>query len=180
GIIAVSPALGLAEIELESSASDGQVVPISNPYDVEDIIYAIDGLKLGGKQLEAAYKAGVLTAVTAPLSSKSVFTGVSMAFKTGARSIFDNDSIISENVALHAQIGTPYKDDRIPTVSGQISLIRKTLIKNLAHQNLFGRVARGDIPLIVNVNSKDEIASLIRLKIQIKNYGGNLKLVISG
>ncbi|CAG8753021.1 7122_t:CDS:2, partial [Cetraspora pellucida] len=86
GIIAVSPGLGLVEIELESSASDGQVVPIINPDDVEDIIYAIDGLKLGGKHLETTYKAGVLTAVTAPLSSKSVFTGVSMAFKTGAGS----------------------------------------------------------------------------------------------
>ncbi|CAG8655847.1 1981_t:CDS:10, partial [Dentiscutata heterogama] len=61
GIIAFGPALGLAEIEIESSASDGQVVPINNPYD-EDIIFAIDGLKLGGKHLEAAYKAGVLTA----------------------------------------------------------------------------------------------------------------------
>ncbi|CAG8680436.1 16773_t:CDS:2, partial [Dentiscutata heterogama] len=133
-----------------------------------------------GKHLEAAYKAGVLTAVTAPLSSKSAITGVSMAFKTGARSIFDNESIIGENVALHAQVGTPYKDDRIPTVSGQISLIRRTLIKNLEQQNIIGRVARGDIPLIVYVDSKDEIASLIKLKIQIKNYGGNLKLVISG
>ncbi|CAG8473141.1 12285_t:CDS:10 [Cetraspora pellucida] len=180
GIIAISPGLGLAEIELESSANDGQVVPIINPDNVEDIIYAIDGLKLGGKHLETTYKAGVLTAVTAPLSSKSVFTGVSMAFKTGAGSIFDYEPIISENVALHAKIGTPYKDDRIPTVSGQISLIRKALMKNLEHQNLFGRVARGDIPFIVYVDSKDEIASLIRLKIQIKNYGGNLKLVISG
>ncbi|CAG8729257.1 38566_t:CDS:10 [Gigaspora margarita] len=180
GIIAVSPALGLAEIELESSASDGQVVPINSPYDSEDIIYAIDGIKLGGKHLESAYKAGVLTAVTAPISSKSVFTGISMAFKTGVRSILDYEPIISENVALHAQIGTPYKDDRIPTVSGQISLIRKSLIKNLAQQNIFGRVARGDVPLIVYVDSKDEIASLIKLKILVKNYGGNLKLVISG
>ncbi|RIB09352.1 hypothetical protein C2G38_2251437 [Gigaspora rosea] len=180
GIIAVSPALGLAEIELESSTSDGQVVPIRNPYDAEDMIYAIDGLKLGGKHLESAYKAGVLTAVTAPLSYKAVFTGISMAFKTGARSILDYEPIISENVALHAQIGTQYKDDRIPTVSGQISLIRKALIKNLARQNIFGRVARGDIPLVVYVDSKDEIASLIKLKILVKNYGGNLKLVISG
>ncbi|CAG8704975.1 25012_t:CDS:10, partial [Gigaspora rosea] len=86
GIIAVSPALGLAEIELESSTTDGQVVPISNPYDSEDMIYAVDGLKLGGKHLESSYKAGVLTAVTAPLSYKAVFTGISMAFKTGARS----------------------------------------------------------------------------------------------
>ncbi|CAG8727104.1 2824_t:CDS:2, partial [Dentiscutata heterogama] len=62
GIIAVGPALGLAQIETEFSANDGQVIPINNPYDVEDIIYAVDGLKLGGKHLEAAYKAGVLTA----------------------------------------------------------------------------------------------------------------------
>ncbi|CAG8796217.1 17769_t:CDS:2, partial [Gigaspora rosea] len=92
----------------------------------------------------------------------------------------DYEPIISENVALHAQIGTPYKDDHIPTVSGQISLIRKSLIKNFAQQNIFGRVARGDIPLIVYVDSKDEIASLIKLKILVKNFGGNLKLVISG
>ncbi|CAG8574681.1 23878_t:CDS:10 [Dentiscutata erythropus] len=180
GIIAFGPALGLAEIEVESYASDGQVDPINNPNDVENIIYAVDGLKFGGKHLEAAYKAGVLTAVTAPLSSKSAITGVSIAFKTGARSIFNNEPIISENVALHAKIGTPYKDDRIPTVSGQISLIRRTLIKNLAQQNIIGRVARGDIPLIVYVDSKDEIATLIKLKIHIKNLGGNLKLVIAG
>ena len=62
------------------------MVPIRNPYDAEDMIYAIDGLKLGGKHLESAYKAGVLTAVTAPISYKAVFAGISMAFKTGARS----------------------------------------------------------------------------------------------
>ncbi|CAG8628867.1 5910_t:CDS:10, partial [Cetraspora pellucida] len=156
GFIAVTPSLGLSEIDMEPSTTDGIVTAVSNPNDAEKIIYAIDGLRLGGKHLEAAYKAGLLTAVTAPLSYEGVFIGVSMAFETGASS------------------GT------IPTVSGQIALIRKTLIKNLKQHNIFGRAARGDIPLVVQTHSKDEIASLIRLKIQIKNNGGHLKLVILG
>lgn len=45
----------------------------------------MDGLKLGGKHLEVAYKAGVLTAITAPLSNGGVLAGISVAFKTGAR-----------------------------------------------------------------------------------------------
>ncbi|CAG8468715.1 10937_t:CDS:2 [Dentiscutata heterogama] len=182
GFIAVAPSLGLSEIDSESSTTDGRVTAVSNPNDAEKIIYAIDGLKLGGKHLEAAYKAGILTAVTAPLASKGVFIGVSMAFETGASSVLDYDPnpIVKEHVALHAQIGTEFKYTTIPTVSGQIALIRKTLLKNLKQHNIFGRAARGDIPLVVRTHSKDEIASLIRLKIQIENNGGHLKLVILG
>lgn len=60
------------------------VTAVSNPNNAEEIIYAIDGLKLGGKHLEVAHKAGVFIAVTAPLSSEGVLIGVSMAFETGA------------------------------------------------------------------------------------------------
>ncbi|CAG8725565.1 4624_t:CDS:2, partial [Dentiscutata erythropus] len=180
GFIAVAPSLGLSEIDSESSTSDGKVTAVSNPNDAEKIIYAIDGLKLGGKHLEAAYKAGILTAVTAPLSSKGVFIGVSMAFETGGSSDYDPNPIVKEHVALHANIGAEFKYTTIPTVSGQIALIRKALLKNLKQHNVFGRAARGDIPLVVRTHSKDEIASLIRLKIQIENNGGHLKLVILG
>ncbi|CAG8508309.1 5040_t:CDS:2, partial [Scutellospora calospora] len=145
GFIAVTPSLGLSEIDSESSTTDGRVTAVSNSNNAEKIIYAIDGLKLGGKHLEAAYKAGLLTAVTAPLSSKGVLIGVSMAFETGASSDYDPNPIVKEH-----------------------------------QHNIFGRAARGDIPLVVQTHSKDEIASLIRLKIQIKNHGGHLNLVILG
>ncbi|CAG8482075.1 21322_t:CDS:10 [Gigaspora margarita] len=171
---------GLAEIKSESSTTDGTVNPVSNPNNAEGLIYAIDGLKLGGKHLEAAYKAGVFTAVTAPLSSKGVFVGVSMAFETGASSDYDPEPIVKEHVALHAQIGTKFKYTTIPTVSGQIALIRKTLINNLRKDNIFGRAANGYIPFVVETHNKDEIASLIRLKIQVRKNGGNLNLVILG
>ncbi|CAG8494493.1 17429_t:CDS:10 [Gigaspora margarita] len=180
GFIGVTPSLGLSEIDSEPSTTDGIVTAVSNPNDAEKIIYAIDGLKLGGKHLEVAYKAGILTAVTAPLSSKGVFIGVSMAFETDGNSDYDPNSIVKEHVALHAQIGAEFKYPTIPTVSGQIALIRKTLLKNLKQDNIFGRAASGDIPLVIRTHSKDEIASLIRLKIQIENNGGNLNLVILG
>ncbi|CAG8508794.1 11049_t:CDS:2, partial [Scutellospora calospora] len=180
GFTAVAPSLGLSEIYRESSTNDGTVTAISNPNNAEGIIYAIDGLKFGGKHLEVAYKAGVSTAVTSPISSKGVFIGVSVAFETGASTNYDPNPIVKENVALHAQIGTKFKYTTIPTVSGQIALIRKTLIKNLRQNNIFGRAARGEIPLVVTTHNKDEIASLIRLKIQIKKNGGNLNLVILG
>ncbi|CAG8452698.1 10938_t:CDS:2, partial [Cetraspora pellucida] len=182
GFTAVAPSLGLSELRREPSTTDGIVTAVSDPDNAEGIIYAIDGLKLGGKHLEVAHKAGVFVAVTAPLSSEGVLTGVSMAFETGANSVLDYDPqpIVKENVALHAQIGTQFKYTTIPTVSGQIALIRKTLIKNLKQDNIFGRAARGEIPLVVYTHSKDEIASLIRLKIQVENNGGQLNLVILG
>ncbi|CAG8833357.1 23579_t:CDS:2, partial [Racocetra persica] len=180
GFTAVTPSLGLSEFYREPFTTDGEVTPVSNPNNAEEIIYAIDGLKLGGKHLEVAHKAGVFIAVTAPLSSEGGLTGVSMAFETGANTDYDPQPIVRENVALHAQIGTRFKSTTIPTVSGQIALIRKTLIKNLKQDNIFGRAARGEIPLVVKTHSKDEIASLIRLKIQVENNGGRLNLVILG
>ncbi|CAG8789749.1 12578_t:CDS:10 [Gigaspora margarita] len=177
GFVAVAPSLGLSEIIKESSTTDGMVTPVSNPNNAEGLIYAIDGLKLGGKHLEAAYKGGVFTAVTAPLSSQGVFVGVSMAFETGANSDYP-EPIIKEHVALHANVGAEFKYSTIPTVSGQIALIRKTLIKNLWQDNIFGRAARGQIPFVVQTHNKDEIASLILLKIQVRKNGGNLNLVI--
>ncbi|CAG8677268.1 24161_t:CDS:10 [Cetraspora pellucida] len=175
GFTAVAPSLGLSELYREPSTTDGRVTAVSDPNNAEGIIYAIDGLKLGGKHLEVAHKAGVFVAVTAPLSSEGVLTGVSMAFETGANSVleYDPQPIVKENVALHAQIGTQFK-------YSQIALIRKTLIKNLKQDNIFGRAARGEIPLVVYTHSKDEIASLIRLKIQVENNGGQLNLVILG
>ncbi|CAG8620184.1 17089_t:CDS:10, partial [Gigaspora rosea] len=168
GFVAFSPSLGLSEIIKESSTTDGVANPVSNPDNAEGLIYAIDGLKLGGKHLEAAYKGGVFTAVTAPLSSTSplssrgVFVGVSMAFETGANY---PEPIVKEHVALHANVGAEFK---------------KTLIKNLWQDNIFGRAARGQIPFVIQTHNKDEIASLIRLKIQVRKNGGNLNLVILG
>ncbi|OAD66861.1 hypothetical protein PHYBLDRAFT_118953, partial [Phycomyces blakesleeanus NRRL 1555(-)] len=48
---------------------------------------------------------------------------------------------------------------------------------NSKSDNYYGKAARGEIPLIVSVNNKDEIASLIQLK---KQYLSSAKMSIMG
>ncbi|CAG8630950.1 1203_t:CDS:2, partial [Paraglomus brasilianum] len=185
GIIAAGSNLGLSEIEQEQITQDGYVNSVKSPDHPERIIRAVDGLKLGGKHLEQAYKGGVLTVISPPMAQKGVLVGVSAAFKSAGNSVIDdeNEVIAKAEVALHAQIGTPYKDESITTVSGQIAFLRKALLDNLqlkGSPNFYALAAKGDIPFAVYTHSKDEIASLIRLKDEIDGAGGKLRLVIVG
>ncbi|CAG8555495.1 1968_t:CDS:10 [Paraglomus occultum] len=186
GIIAAGSDLGLSEIEQEPITQDGYVSSFKSPDHPERIIIrAVDGLKFGGKHLEEAYKAGVLTIISPPMARKGVLVGVSAAFKSGGNSVIDDEDevIVKAEVALHAQVGTPYKDESVTTVSGQIAFLRKALSDNLSLEgspNFYALAAKGDIPFAVYTHSKDEIASLIRLKDEIDGAGGNLRLVIVG
>jgi hypothetical protein len=47
-------------------------------------------------------------------------------------------------------------------------------------RNIYSKVAKGLVPLAVYTHSKDEIASLIKLKKQISYHGGDLQLIIIG
>lgn len=140
------------------------------------ILEAFDGLKVGGKKLEEARKGGVLTTISAPLS-QNIVMGVSVAFKTGAESILDDGVIISPGVALHFQIGNSVKSSSFPTVSSQISFLRQVFTDNIQCDNRYGQAARGEIPIIIMVNNKDEIASLIILK---ERYIPKARLAIMG
>ena len=129
----------MSEIEQEQITQDGYVNSFKSPDHPERIIRAVDGLKLGGKHLEKAYKAGVLTIISPPMAYEGVLVGVSAAFKSAGNSgrrrycihyrlkqrsnthmvnttthlvvIDDENEVIAKaEVALHAQIGTPYKD----------------------------------------------------------------------
>lgn len=68
----------------EGSTGDG-IAPASSSQNPKSIIEAIDGLKLGTQKLEEAYKGGVLTTISAPMS-RNVVVGISTAFKTHADS----------------------------------------------------------------------------------------------
>lgn len=162
GLVAVGSSLGLTLIPSEKTTGDG-VAAASTSQDPRSIIEAVDGLKFGGKKLDEAYKGGILTTITAPMSD-NVVIGVSAAFKTGANSILENGALISPATALHLQIGDSAKSSQFPTISSQISFLRQIFSDNLQKSNRYGQAARGEIPIIVKVNSKDEIASLIRLK----------------
>ncbi|KAI8098293.1 uncharacterized protein B0P05DRAFT_633363 [Gilbertella persicaria] len=162
GIIAVGSKLGLVEIPSEGSTGDG-IVPSSYSKSPRDIVEAADGLKLGTKKLKEAYKGGVLTTISAPISNHIVI-GISTAFKTNAELILTQGTLISRNAALHLQIGDSVKSSQFPTVSSQIAFLRNIFREHMHTDNWYGKAARGDIPTIIMVNNKDEIASVIHLK----------------
>ncbi|ORX49500.1 composite domain of metallo-dependent hydrolase [Hesseltinella vesiculosa] len=168
GFVAVGSSLGLVEISSEDSTGDG-VIAASTSQDPKQIVEAVDGIKLGTRHLEEAYKGGILSAITAPMSS-NVVLGVSAAFKTGGSSVLTDGTLINPHVALHVQIGNAAKSASFPSVSTQIQFLRRILQENKEAENAYGEAARGDIPTIVQVNGKDEIATLLRLKQQIPSW----------
>ncbi len=83
-------ALGLSDIDDDPSTQDGTLETSS--IDLSDILYTKHGLSFSGKHLDFARRSGVLQAITAPNCAglfdapKSLFRGVSAAFRTGAHS----------------------------------------------------------------------------------------------
>ncbi|KAK4517463.1 uncharacterized protein ATC70_000800 [Mucor velutinosus] len=162
GFVGVGSSLGLIEMFFEPMTGDGNAPAIRND-NPKDLLRAVDGIKLGTHQLEAAYKGGILSVITAPMS-KNIVIGVSAAFKTHAESLLHKGALLSKAVALHMQIGHEFKSDSFPTVSSQINYIRQLLTDNMANNNYYGQAARGEIPTIITTHNKDEIASLVTLK----------------
>ncbi|CEP17332.1 hypothetical protein [Parasitella parasitica] len=175
GLVGVGSNLGLIEIQAEAGTGDGRA-PSSRSQDAKDIIQTVDGIKLSTRHLEEAYKGGVLTVITAPMSN-NVVVGVSAAFKTGADSLLTDGALLSPAVALHLQIGDDFKSSSFPTISSQISYIRQLLKDNIKSENYYGQAARGEIPTVITAHNKDEIASLIALK---RDHVPNARFVILG
>ncbi|KAI8383028.1 hypothetical protein BD560DRAFT_385830 [Blakeslea trispora] len=175
GIVAVGSKLGLSEIPSEGSTGDG-IVPSSYSTDPKAVIEAIDGLKLGAKKLKEAYKGGVLTTISSPVSNNIVM-GISTAFRTIAEPTLDQDAILSRHAALHLQIGDSVKSSAFPTISSQVAFLRKLFIEHVKEDNWYGKAAYGKIPIIISVNNKDEIASIIQLK---ETVIPNARLAIMG
>jgi len=149
-----------------------------------DVVDAADGLKFGGLHMDEAYKAGVLVGVTIP-DSQHVIQGVSVAFSTGAESaISPKNAILKEKVALHVRISQEAKSPLFPTISSQFAFLRSALEKGLSelfHPNdEFSLVARGKIPLVVEIYNRDEILRLLQLKKQLEKNGAQIKLSIIG
>ncbi|KAK3806525.1 MAG: hypothetical protein J3R72DRAFT_108273 [Linnemannia gamsii] len=170
-----APNLGLIEIAAEETTGDG------HPNLASGILAAADGLKFGGLHMDEAYKAGVLTGVTAP-ESEHVVQGLSVAFATGAESALSSKgaAIIKEKVALHVRIGQESKSIVFPTVSSQIAYLRNNLKMALAgtlnsHEE-FVAVVHGKLPLVIEVDNRDEIIRLIQLKQDLEKDGAKLKV----
>lgn len=99
---------------------------------------------------------------------------------TNFLSVLSEDTIISPLVALHVQLGDSYKSDVFTTISGHIAHLRRILSENIDSKdtsNQYALAAQGKIPLVIHVDNKDEIASIIRLK---QHFNGRPNIVILG
>lgn len=122
--------LGLEEIDAESSTNDGvvydplvQKVPsVLGPETT--LIRAVDGLQFGGRSALLAYRAGVVSGITAP-RGRRFYAGLSTEFSTGALNKLEDGAVIQEVNALHVSVrhfGTQ------PSVSTQIGTLRRLLL----------------------------------------------------
>jgi imidazolonepropionase-like amidohydrolase len=155
GLTAVTRALGMSEIAMLDSTGDGQAAnqKIGDP---ESLVYAKYGLWLNGKEFARARLGGVTRAISLPLADASGFVhGVSVEFLTSGKKSLTDGGIVQGDVALHLALGDATKQSE-GTVSSGIHHLRKMLEdgKGKHNETLYGRVAAGKLPLVVNCNNK--------------------------
>lgn len=171
----LTPSHGLNEMNLESSTgdgilmeamADGQLGDFRNP---DNIPIANDGLQFKSVHLIRAFATGIGNIITPPArgEGKMFMTGVSTAFRSNSDEF---SSVLKKEVALHITVGDMGKQVFVPTISSQISTLRTILIKNRNKDNIYGRVARNELPLAIHTNSKDVMLHLLRLRNELGIY----------
>ncbi|CAE7231904.1 unnamed protein product [Rhizoctonia solani] len=173
GLISFGSPLGLEEISAEASTNDGRVpdpfskgVPeIAGGDDL--VVRAADGLSFAGRDTLLAHRAGVTTAVSAPVS-RGLFSGASVAFRTGAAHKLEDGAIVNSAPALHLTV----RHGSGVSVSTQIATVRRLLLKNAVEKNRHGLVAKaldGQVPLVITVHKADDMATLLELKSEVED-----------
>ncbi|KAJ7089245.1 carbohydrate esterase family 9 protein [Mycena belliarum] len=182
GLLSYGSPLGLSHITAEASTSDGLVFdPLSML--VPDIIggtviKAADGLLFATRDALLGYRNGVTSAVTAP-SSRGFLSGLSTVFSTAAAHKLIDGAVPQEVAALHVALSLSSG----VSVSTQIATLRGLLLgegtTDLAKR--FADVVAGKIPLVVDVESADIIASVLVLKQEVEAATGKtIRLTLAG
>ncbi|KAF8973204.1 carbohydrate esterase family 9 protein [Flammula alnicola] len=181
-LISFGSHLALHHIDGEASTNDGNIHdPLtSDPPSVlgkGSIIHAVDGLQFATRDALLAYRAGVTAGVTAP-SSSGFIAGLATAFNTGRPHKLSNGAVLQDVTALHITI-----DSSSPSVSTHIAALR-TLLQGTGEGELGARfqdVIHGALPIVIQVQSADIMASLISLKKEIEaNSGTSIQMTFAG
>ncbi|KAJ7098290.1 carbohydrate esterase family 9 protein [Mycena epipterygia] len=182
GLVSYGSPLGLTHITGEPSTNDG---PVFDPLSMKvpeiidgTVIKAADGLLFATRDALLGYRNGVTSAVTAP-SSYGFLSGLSTVFSTVAAHKLVDGAVVQEIAALHVALSMSSGI----SVSTQIATLRGLLLGegegDLAKR--FSDVVEGKIPLVVNVESADVIASVLALKKQVEAANGNtIRLTLTG
>lgn len=119
-----------------------------------------------------------------------MISGLSVTFHTGAAHALEHGAIINPVTALHISLVRPhpYGAGRVlppVSVSTQVAALRRLLLNGESTDTetgkWFKKAAEGIIPLVVEVNSADMMATLIKLKADVEEWrGSRMQLVFSG
>ncbi|KAG2015465.1 hypothetical protein CC2G_008735 [Coprinopsis cinerea AmutBmut pab1-1] len=182
-LISYGSILALNDIDGEPSTNDGRIVDQltssnSGLLGKGPLIRAVDGLQFETRDALLGYKAGATVGVTAPFGGKFL-KGLSTAFDTGASHKLAKGAIVQEVTAVHVSL---LYSEGVPSISTQIAALRN-LLNGGGEGDLgkyFSRVAKGDLPLVIDVQSADIMASLIQLKEEIDKHHKRVKFTFVG
>ncbi|KAJ6512303.1 hypothetical protein DFH09DRAFT_1197532 [Mycena vulgaris] len=179
GLTTFGSDLGLSEIMLEASTTDGPVfdaLTMQVPKILgNSVVRAVDGLQFGGRNTLYAYRGGVTTAVVAPMGHGFIH-GLGTAFSTGASNALADGAIVQPETALHISVHS----EMGASVSTQIAALRNMLFSSSATA-AWGRVKSGEIPLVIRVHNADIMATLLRLKGEFESFSSSsLRMTFAG
>ncbi len=132
GLVAYGTALGLTEIAMEPSTSDGFV---KDPLEGQPPLFgaggyvakAVDGLQFGTRDALLAYRAGVTVSVSSP-SHQSWLSGLSTAFSLGSAHKLERGALVRDVAAVHASLS---HGDSALSVSTKIAAMRRLLTQDV-------------------------------------------------
>lgn len=199
GLMSFGSPLGLEEIAAEPSTGDGELhnAFVTNIPDILDdsggVLRAMDALMFHTRNALTAYRSGV-TFATSSLAKPvylgglgpQVISGLSTTFRTGSAHAMERGAIIQDIAALHVTIGRahPLLNPGV-SVSTQISGLRRLLYGwESTHTETgfwFRKAAEGVVPLVIEVENADIMATLLILKAEVEyRIGSRMRMVFSG
>ncbi|KAL1747501.1 hypothetical protein HDZ31DRAFT_80477 [Schizophyllum fasciatum] len=199
GMFSYGSPLGMGEIADETSTQNGRPLDAlqrNTPAilgDAAGLQRAADGLICDTRDALTAYRSGITYATTAPsefflsMPLPPLVQGLSVTFRTGCFSTMERGTLVQEVTALHVRIGhdVPMTGTQGASVGQQIALLRRLLHgwepEDTETGKYFKQAAEGVIPLVVDVESADIMATLLVLKAEVENRRGSaMRVVFAG
>ncbi|KAF7301819.1 Carbohydrate esterase family 9 protein [Mycena indigotica] len=190
GMMTFGSTLGTEEIHNELSTGAGlslDALSENVPEILKDpgaMVYAVDSLMFGTRNALSAYRSGITTGTVVGAQGDFI-AGVSTTFSTGRLHAMERGAILQKFSAMHVSIhrSDPFSKPR--SVNNQIAALRRLLLgwESQASDTgtWFKKAAEGIVPLVVDVDSADIMATLLILKADIEDrLGSRMRMVFNG
>lgn len=177
GLTAVTSSLGMHEIGTNSETGDGDASS-QKLGDPDTVVYAKHGVHLDGKEFVRARLGGVTRAVTGLVATGGDVQGVSAEILTSGKKSLLHGGVVQEDVAFRVSLG---KQSMLAegSVSRGVQMLRNMLRDGQGKHNetVYGKVSRGELPLVVTCQNRYDIEQLILIK---KDFPATNLVILGG